>query len=78
MVDWKLYIDSPQKRALHSCGGSLDEGSGYGGGGMGGGGLDRCGGAGWGCGYGDIDGDGVGARGGSSWGSGDGRSPKIW
>ena len=30
MVDWKLYIDSPQKRTLHSCGGSLTEGDGAG------------------------------------------------
>ena len=30
MVDWKLYIDSPQKRALDLCFGSLTEGDGYG------------------------------------------------
>ena len=30
MVDWKLYIDSPQKRVLDLCGGSLDDGGGYG------------------------------------------------
>ena len=29
MVDWKLCIDSPQKRALDLYGGSLTEGSGY-------------------------------------------------
>ena len=42
MVDWKLYIDSHQKRALDLCGGSLTEG-------------DGCG---WGYGYGDGNGDG--------------------
>ena len=31
MVDWKLYIDSPQQRALDLCRGSLTKGSGYGG-----------------------------------------------
>jgi hypothetical protein len=32
MVDWKLYIDSPQKRALYVCRGSLieDDGDGAG------------------------------------------------
>ena len=30
MVDWKLYIDSPQQRALKFCGGSLDRGGGVG------------------------------------------------
>ena len=30
MVDWKLYIDSPQKRALELCSGSMDEGNGWG------------------------------------------------
>ena len=28
MVDWKLYIDSPQKRALDLCCGSFDKGDG--------------------------------------------------
>ena len=46
MVDWKLYIDSPQKRALHSCYGSRDEDDGYG--------------DGVGNGYGWSDGDGCG------------------
>ena len=27
---WKFYIDSPQKRALYACGGSLTEGTGDG------------------------------------------------
>jgi hypothetical protein len=30
MVDWKIYIDSVQKRALALCEGSLDEGDGFG------------------------------------------------
>ena len=30
MVDWKIYIDSVQKRALALCEGSLDEGGGFG------------------------------------------------
>ena len=30
MVDWKLYIDSPQERALKLCYGSLTEGNGNG------------------------------------------------
>ena len=47
MVDWKLYIDSHQKRALDLCGGSLDDGGGWG---YGGGGS-RCG-DGYGNGYG--------------------------
>ena len=32
MVDWKLYIDSRQKKILHLCGGSLDRDGGRGGG----------------------------------------------
>ena len=30
MVNWKLYIDSPQQRALDACYGSLTKGSGWG------------------------------------------------
>ena len=30
MVSWKLYIDSPQQRALDFCRGSLAAGDGYG------------------------------------------------
>jgi len=30
MVDWKLYIDSPQERALYFCLGSLTKGDGTG------------------------------------------------
>ena len=30
MVDWKFYIDSPQKRALDLCGGNFEDGDGYG------------------------------------------------
>ena len=51
---WKLYIDSPQKRALHSCGGSLTEGGGCGYG-WGNGVGEGCGG---GVGYAWGDGDG--------------------
>jgi len=29
-VNWKLYIDSREKRALDLCGGSMDEDDGYG------------------------------------------------
>lgn len=29
MVDWKICIDSPQKRALDLCFGSLTEGDGF-------------------------------------------------
>jgi hypothetical protein len=28
MVNWKFYIDTPQKRALHLCCGSFDRGDG--------------------------------------------------
>ena len=71
MVDWKFYIDSPQKRVLHLCSGSLDEddgdgdGKGYGkgcGGGWGDGWSGNCvgGGVGGGQGYGWVnDSDGV-------------------
>ena len=30
MVDWKIYIDSPQQRAIKLCHGSLTEGEGLG------------------------------------------------
>ena len=79
MVDWKFYIDSPQKRALHSCYGSLTEGDGWS----------------YGHGYGNSWGDGMGcvqppadravvpaASYGYGWGYGDfvgdGWSAKIW
>jgi len=29
-VNWKLYVDSPEKRALDLCRGSMDEGDGRG------------------------------------------------
>ena len=56
---WKLYIDSPQKRALDFCGGSLATGKGCG---YGNGCVDDGGGHGSGDGGGDgaiDDGDGV-------------------
>ena len=78
---WKLYIDSPQKRALHSCCGSLTEGDGWGPG--------DCYGDLWGDGYGDGygEGDGKGAVGesyvgdrgdGYGWGNGDGGRANGW
>jgi hypothetical protein len=69
-MSWKLYIDSPQQKALDLCGGSLTEGGGYVNGGVGdgmgygngsGGGVDNdCDGNGNGCGrgYGGAAGDG--------------------
>ena len=66
MVDWKLYIDSPQKRALDSCYGSLTKDNGWGHGygtisGYGWGSGDCYGdGYGWGNGYGQGTGDGSG------------------
>ena len=62
MVDWKLYIDSPQKRALDSCRGFLTEDDGFGGG------------LGYGYGYDAGWGDGGGRRP----ADGDGRSAKVW
>ena len=56
MVDWKLYIDAPQKRALYACEGSLDEGRGYG----------------YGYGYGNGNGTGVGYGFGDGYGYGNG------
>jgi hypothetical protein len=79
MVDWKLYIDSPQKRALYACGGSLTEGTGDGDGygDIGGDGYGDIGGYGYGWGNGDGYGGGSGADA-YSWGNGGGRSAKIW
>jgi hypothetical protein len=75
VVDWKLYIDSPQKRVLDLCGGSLDDGGGWGyGGGNGYGG-------GYGDGYGDGDGNGdrySWRNGSGGFGDGDGRSSNKW
>ena len=92
MVDWKLYIDSPQKRALEFCHGSLISGSGWGCGADYG--WSNCNGRGYGWGYGHSDGDscaadlsgavfasGVGADGNSSgygWDDGEGRSSRVW
>ena len=77
MVDWKLYIDSPQKRALHLCGGSFDEGKGWGDGWG-----DGWGGDGWsGDGYGDwndVVGDGMGYGYSYGYNDGDGRSADKW
>ena len=94
MVDWKLYIDSPQQRALDFCGGSLTEGdggdhlgSGYGawinGGGWGlGFGYGADNGGGDGDGYRDGYGDGWGDGGGDGYGDsdldGDGGSATEW
>ena len=58
MVDWKIYIDSPQDLALNLCGGSLTEGDGYG--------------SGWGCGYSLGDGEGLGYGHGRGYGDGNG------
>jgi hypothetical protein len=63
MVDWKLYIDSPQKSALELCGGSLTQGADGWGNGYGCGNI-------YGIGYGWIDGDGRGD--GYGWGDGGG------
>ena len=88
---WKFYIDSPQKRALHFCGASFDEGDGHGGGapaiGWGDfyGDSDRLRGAGWGdgedCGWGNGDGEGCGDDGycaAYGAGDGDGWSASEW
>ena len=56
MVDWKIYIDSPQKRALDACWGSLTGGNGRG--------------EGYGWGYGYDDGRGAGGGYGNSHGGG--------
>ena len=80
MVDWKLCIDSPQKRALDLCGGSLTEGDGiiddycdYDGRGSGHGYINGDGsGLGYSAGWGDGHGDGHG------WVNGDGWSPILW
>ena len=47
MVDWKIYIDSPQQRALKACKGSLIDGDGRGRG------SDFTSESRWGAGYGD-------------------------
>ena len=77
MVDWKLYIDSHQKRALDLCGGSLDRDSGRGDG-YGYSSYDLAMGSGWGDGwgycYGDAIGDGRGAGYGYTDGGGQGGS----
>ena len=65
MVDWKLYIDSPQKRALDLCEGSLDVGNGWGDGADWG---DR-----WGDGRGSGYRDSFGISNGDGWGGPDGR-----
>ena len=75
MVDWKLYIDSPQKRVLDSCGGSLTEDDGEGAGEEEGYYNDVHG-WGWGDGWGFADGDGHGD--GHGWGDGNGGSATKW
>ena len=70
MVDWKICIDSPQKRALDLCGGSLTGGDGYGDGG--GYSYGDGSGLGYDAGRGDGHGDGHG------WANGDGWSPTVW
>ena len=69
MVDWKLYIDSPQKRALDRCGGTFDDGEGWGDGCYGWGAV----GAGNGSGDGNVDGYGNGEYAADGWGGGDGK-----
>ena len=77
MVDWKLYIDSPQKRALHACWGSLTEGDGWGAGGSEDNYSDGWAqGRGDGYNYGWGDGDGCGW--GYGFGGGNGRSSTEW
>ena len=61
-MNWKLYIDGPEKRALEHCSGSMDEGDGD----------DTA--DGWGCGYGD----GYGCGYGDGFGWGDGNGGVIW
>jgi hypothetical protein len=83
MVDWKLYIDSPQKRALDLCGGSFDKGdggaswmiSGVGVGSGNGYGSNRRPGDGFGGGGFDYGWDNTDDY---EWESGSGGSPKLW
>jgi hypothetical protein len=75
MVDWKIYIDSPQKQALKLCGGSLTEGDGYGNG------YSYGVGDGYSYSYGDSRGGGYGGGGGGGEGYnmyGNGRSVTKW
>jgi hypothetical protein len=76
-MNWRFYIDGPERRALEHCGGSMDKGDGYGFGrsygnvigegdgdgySWGYGRFGGCGGGGWGNWDGDeFDGDGVSA-----------------
>ena len=80
MVNWKLYIDSPQKRALDLSGGSLTKGNGAGYG-VASESYDA-GGNGYGCGYGwdDGGGNGNGWLHGYGWddGGGNGESSTEW
>jgi hypothetical protein len=64
-MNWKLYIDSPEKRALDLCVGSMEEGNGYG--------YGRVNGRGDGYGRGNGRGDGDGYDYGRGCGYGDGR-----
>jgi len=68
-MNWKLYVDGPECRALDLCRGSMDEGngSGYGAGYGNGDGMPRLG-SGWGYGNGYGRGDGI----------GDGNSVSEW
>ena len=77
MVDWKLYIDSPQKQALKFCGGALCKGDGYGNGTR----DARGDGYGFGRVYGSDNGNGWGlgiGYGTSNGGAGDGGSSNKW
>ena len=78
MVDWKIYIDSPQQRALDLCRGSLAEDDGYGT--NSGWGYSYTAGDGRGNGYGDAVGDGYGYANGFGYGNcyGNGRSVTKW
>jgi hypothetical protein len=62
-VNWRLYVDDPERRALEHCSGSMDEGDGEGGG------------CGSGNGWGDSSdyGDGYGRGDGYGWVNGNGR-----
>jgi len=82
-MNWKLYIDSPEKRALEHCWGSMDEGDGRGcGWGLGGGSAWGAAAGGWS--NGDGRGCGWGLGGGNGWGygddngNGDGTSSEEW
>jgi hypothetical protein len=70
-VNWKLLVIDPVQRALDLCGGSMDEGDGWGHRTRGGGYGD---GEGWGYGDGEGDGEGysegTGRRNGDGWGDG--------